>query len=62
MACHYPELVPVIPREVHLERDYWAICHKDLAAAPRIRMLMGFVRTEAARAADDFHGGRLLAA
>lgn len=61
MACRFPELQPVIPRDVHLERHYWAICHKDLAAAPRIRILIDFIKTEAARAAPDFRGDGLLA-
>jgi len=61
MACHYPELEPVIAREVFLERHYWAICHNDLAAAPRIRTFMNFIRTEAARASSEFFGEGLLA-
>jgi len=60
MACHYPELQPVIPRELHLERAYWAICHQDIATAPRIRILLSFIHAEAARSADEFHGDRLL--
>lgn len=61
MACHFPELVPVIPREVHLDREYWLTCHKDLASAPRIRTLTGFIKAEAAQAASEFRGDRLLA-
>ncbi|TWG97038.1 LysR family transcriptional regulator [Mesorhizobium sp. J18] len=60
IASLYPDLVPVIPREVHLDRDYWSICHEDLAAAPRIRMLTDFIKTEAKAAADLFRGDALL--
>lgn len=56
MAAAYPELVPLIPREVFLDRDYWCVCHRDLAATPRIRALTDFIKTEAADAADLFLG------
>lgn len=39
IASTYPELVPVMAREVFLERDYWCVCHQDLATAPRIQAL-----------------------
>lgn len=61
MAWPYPELMPVIPRAVHLQREYWATCHQDMAAAPRIRILRDFIRSEAAQAEAEFHGDRLLA-
>lgn len=61
MAKPYPELVPVIPREVHLQREYWATCHQDVADAPRIRILRNFIKKEAAHAMHDFHGDALLA-
>ncbi|WP_048649345.1 LysR family transcriptional regulator [Nitratireductor soli] len=60
MARNYPDLVPVIPREIHLERYYWCICHQDLATTPRIRMLTDFIMTEAIKAKADFHGQALL--
>ncbi|MCR4264561.1 LysR family transcriptional regulator [Nitratireductor sp. ZSWI3] len=60
MARHYPDLIPVIPKEVHLERYYWCIAHQDMATAPRIRMLTDFIKTEARKAEDDFHGQVLL--
>jgi DNA-binding transcriptional LysR family regulator len=60
IACHYPELEPVLQREVMLERDYWCVCHQDLAAAPRIRALTDFIKTEAGHARDDFLGNALL--
>lgn len=56
MAASYPELVPLIPEEVFLDRDYWCVCHRDLAATPRIRALTDFIKTEAADAADLFLG------
>ncbi len=61
MARHYPDLVPVIPKEIHLERYYWCIAHQDVAHTPRIRMLTDFIKTEAEAAKDDFHGQNLLA-
>ncbi len=60
MARHYPDLVPVIPKEIHLERYYWCIAHRDMATAPRIRMLTDFIKTEAKKAEADFHGQALL--
>ncbi|WP_028034635.1 LysR family transcriptional regulator [Chelativorans sp. J32] len=60
MACHHPELQPVIPSDLYLERQYWAICHNDLAAAPRIRTLLAFIHAEAARMAYEFHGDQLI--
>lgn len=60
MARHYPDLIPVIPKEVHLERHYWCIAHRDTANAPRIRMLTDFIKTEAKKAEVDFQGHALL--
>lgn len=60
IACHHPELQPVLEREIFLERDYWCVCHQDLAAAPRIRALTDFVRAEAGQARQDFLGDALL--
>lgn len=60
IASRYPDLVPVLPREVHIERAYWLICHDDLVAAPRIRLLSDFIRDAAQSAADTFAGAPLL--
>lgn len=56
IAAGYKELVPVLPRELFLERDYWCVCHQDLVAAPRIRALMEFIKAEARNASYDFLG------
>lgn len=60
IACHYPDLVPVLAGEVCLERDYWCVCHQDLTAAPRIRALTNFIKAEAEQARDMFLGDALL--
>lgn len=60
VAHAHPDLVPVLPREVRIERDYWLICHDDLAAAPRIRILSDFIREEARAQASVFAGEPLL--
>lgn len=60
IARHYPDLRPVLAREIFLERDYWCVCHQDLATAPRIRALTDFIKTEAGQAQDDFLGDALL--
>ncbi|WP_157017895.1 LysR family transcriptional regulator [Mesorhizobium xinjiangense] len=60
MARHYPDLVPVLPKEIHLDRHYWCIVHQDVAYTPRIRMLTDFIKTQARKAEDDFHGQALL--
>lgn len=61
IASRYPELEPVLPKKVHLERDYWRICHQDLTATPRIRMLTDFIKAQADENAGAFHGEALLA-
>ena len=60
IASPYPELVPVMAREVFLERDYWCVCHQDLATAPRIQALTDFIKTEARSAQSEFLGDLVL--
>ncbi len=52
--------MPILPREVHIERDYWLICHDDLVGAPRIRLLSDFIRETAQGSASTFAGAPLL--
>jgi DNA-binding transcriptional LysR family regulator len=56
IAHRHPDLVAILPEEIHLERDYWMSFHEDLASAPRIRILADFVRREAACFAPEFRG------
>lgn len=60
IASRHADLVPILPREVHLERDYWMSVHEDLAAAPRIRILADFIRREATEFGPQFRGEALL--
>lgn len=60
MAAGHAELVPVLTRDICLERDYWCVCHRDLSATPRIRALTDFVRTEAAHASQLFLADHLV--
>lgn len=60
LARDYPDLEPILPRELSLERRYWTICHEDLADAPRVRAVTNFVTTEARRFASVFRGDALL--
>ncbi|MBV2144113.1 LysR family transcriptional regulator [Falsochrobactrum sp. TDYN1] len=43
IAGKYPDLVPVLPTELHLLREYWMSCHVDVMAAPRIRVISDFM-------------------
>jgi hypothetical protein len=52
--------VPVLARDVYLERDYWCVSHHDLSATPRIRALADFVRAEARSAEQLFLGDALI--
>ncbi|MGN6306301.1 MAG: LysR family transcriptional regulator [Mesorhizobium sp.] len=62
MAAGFDELVPVLTRDILLERDYWCVSHRDLSAAPRIRALAEFVQAEARSAAQLFLGDHLVGA
>ncbi|WP_271899584.1 LysR family transcriptional regulator [Candidatus Phyllobacterium onerii] len=61
IACNYPELVPVLPRQLHLNRDYWLICHEDIVSTPRIRVLSNFIKSELENQTEIFGGQSLLA-
>jgi DNA-binding transcriptional LysR family regulator len=60
IAYNYPELVPVLPKEMHLNRDYWLICHEDIVNTPRIRVLSDFIRSEVGSQTAIFGGYPLL--
>ena len=60
IAMRHANLVPVLPREMHLVREYWLSCHIDVVAAPRIRVIRDFVMREAESAARILAGDALL--
>ncbi|RCS23912.1 LysR family transcriptional regulator [Phyllobacterium salinisoli] len=60
IAGKHDTLVPVLPAEMHLVRDYWLSCHDDVVAAPRIRVLTDFIRREARSFSASFLGEALL--
>lgn len=62
IASRHADLVPILPRELHLERDYWMSFHEDLAAAPRIRVLADFIRRRASEFGPVFRAEPLLGA
>ncbi|KAA0968927.1 LysR family transcriptional regulator [Aureimonas fodinaquatilis] len=39
-------LVALLPDELNIQRDYWMICHEQMADAPRIRVVQEFLRRE----------------
>lgn len=56
-----PELVPILPKEICLERAFWMIVHEDLKNVAKIRAAISFIRGEVARERLAFlpEGGRL---
>ncbi len=60
IADMHTELVPVLPKEMHLEREYWMNCHVDVMAAPRIRVISDFMLGAVREASANFLGESLL--
>jgi DNA-binding transcriptional LysR family regulator len=60
IASKHPELVPVLPRDMHLVREYWMSCHVDVMAAPRIRVISDFMVRAVREFSSDFLGESLL--
>jgi DNA-binding transcriptional LysR family regulator len=60
MAAAHPELIPVMARDIYLERDYWCVSHQDFSATPRIRALTDFIKSEATSARHLFLGDDLI--
>lgn len=60
IASQYSELLPVLPKEMHLEREYWMNCHVDVMAAPRIRVISDFMLGVVREASSSFLGESLL--
>jgi DNA-binding transcriptional LysR family regulator len=57
IASDYPELIPVLPEQICLERSYWCVTHTELARVARIRMLIDFLRSTAEQARPRFMPG-----
>lgn len=60
IASQYSDLVPVLPKEMYLEREYWMNCHVDVMAAPRIRVISDFMSGAVREASASFLGESLL--
>jgi len=60
IASLHPELVAVLPEDMHLEREYWMNCHVDVMAAPRIRVISDFMLVAVREASASFLGENLL--
>ncbi|MCK5933860.1 transcriptional regulator, LysR family [Fulvimarina manganoxydans] len=43
MTRLYPDLVQVLP-EIHLRRSLWVMCHRDIEAVPRVRLVVDFLK------------------
>lgn len=52
-----PDLVPVLPAEVRIERTFWLITHADLAGMLRIRVTSDFIAEEVQKARALFLPG-----
>lgn len=49
MAEACPDLVPVLPGEITLKRNYWLTCHRDARQMRRERAVIGFLMEEIRR-------------
>lgn len=56
IGVQYPELVPVLPKEVRLKRSYWMVASADVAPSPRVQAVRRFIRAEVDEAGDLFLG------
>jgi len=54
IAAQRPELVPVLPEEVQLQRSYWLVASADVATSPRVQAVRRFIRGEVDRAQAQF--------
>ena len=52
----HPELIPVIPDQVRLQRSYWLVASADVATSPRVQAVRRFVRAEVDAAQEQFLG------
>lgn len=55
IACDMPELVPVLPDRLRVDREYWSVTHRELARIPRVRLLIEFLKSQTRVAAKRFN-------
>jgi DNA-binding transcriptional LysR family regulator len=53
LAAPFPELVPVLPRQIKLTRSYWITCHADTRQLRRERALVAFLTEQIAGHSRD---------
>jgi len=58
MGRDRPGLVPVLPREVRMTRDYWLFTHGDLADTARVRAVTRFIQEQIALDPSWFRADR----
>jgi len=54
IASRRPQLVPVLPGEVRLQRSYWLVASADVVTSPRVQAVRRFIKAEVDRAQDQF--------
>jgi DNA-binding transcriptional LysR family regulator len=54
IAARYPELAPVLPEALHLQRSYWLVAGADVAPSPRVQAIRRFIRMEVDAHQMDF--------
>lgn len=56
IAARRPELIPILPGQVRLQRSYWLVASADVATSPRVQAVRRFVRAEVDAAQGQFLG------
>jgi DNA-binding transcriptional LysR family regulator len=56
IAARHPELVPILPEQLHLRRSYWLVASADVAPSPRVQAIRRFIRVEVDAHQKDFLG------
>lgn len=54
VAATQPELVPVLPQQIRLERHYWLITRADEQKTPRVDRVCDFIREEVVKSGAQF--------
>jgi DNA-binding transcriptional LysR family regulator len=57
LACEAPELVPVLPEQVSVTRQFWMYCREDLRKLKRITLLWDYIRAETEARREVLLGG-----
>jgi len=58
VAASDPRLVPVLPGQIMVKRDFWLSVHDDLAHIPRVRLVLDFLRDLISQNATFLNGDR----